>query len=171
MALVEASSILSYEQVVTETSYAQRCIDMKELGDYGVGHPYYFVVNVLGTFTKDLRVQIVGFTDDTFSDPMVLGDSGIHPKAELLEGESFAVQLNQVDRKYRFISLRYIPSDAGSETTEVSGSDVVDTTNFAPPQKVGEVRPAVPNGLTAFGALTIPTKLLYKYVNSDKATI
>lgn len=172
MALVEASSILSYEQVITETTYSQRCIDLKALADYGVGRPLYFVFNVLGTFAKDLRAQVVGFTDDTLSDPVVIGDSGIHEQASLVAGESFCVTVNQVDKKYRIIALRFIPSSAGSETTEVSGSgETPDVSNFAPPQKVGEVRADVANGITAFAALTVPTKLMYKYVNADKKTI
>lgn len=173
MALVEANTILSYEQEVTDTTYSQRYIDLHAQADYGVGRPLYFVFNILGTFTKDLRAQVVGFTDETLADPVVLADSGIHEMASLVAGEQFSVQVNQVDKKYKILALRYIPSTTGSaETTEVSGSGTApDVTNFAPPQKVGEERAEVANGVTAFAAFTVPTKLLYKYVNADKATV
>lgn len=172
MALVEANTILSYEQEVTDTTYSQRYIDLHAQADYGVGRPLYFVFNILGTFTKDLRAQVVGFTDDTFSSPVVLADSGIHEQASLVAGEQFSVQVNQIDKKYKIIALRYIPSTAGSETADVSGSGTApDVANFAPPQKVGEERAEVANGVTAFAAFTVPTKLLYKYVNADKATV
>lgn len=172
MAIVEARTILSYEQVVEETTYSQRYIDLKAQADYGVGRPLYFVFNVLGTFAKDLRAQIVGFTDDEFTDPVVLADSGIQESASLVEGTSFCVQLNQVDKKYKNICVRYIPSTGGTETTDVgsSGAEVPDVSNFAPPPKVGEETKAIANGITSFACLTVPTKVLYKYVNADKQT-
>ena len=174
MALVEASSILSYEQVVTDTTYSQRCIDLIAQADYGVGRPLYFVFNALGAFTKDLRAQVVAFTDETLSDPVVVADSGIHAKETLVAGESFTVQVNQVDKKYRILAIRYIPSADGTENSTVVGGGSgtsPDVSNFAPPQKVGEKRPDVANGITAYAALTVPTKLMYKYVNADKRTI
>lgn len=174
MALVEANTILSYEQEVTDTTYSQRYIDLKAQADYGVGRPLYFVFNILGAFTKDLRAQVVGFTDDSLSDPVVLADSGIHEQASLVAGVQFSVQVNQVDKKYKVIALRYIPSAAGTgeEHSSVSGDGTIpDVSNFAPPVKVGEENKEIANGVTAFAALTVPTKLLYQYVNHDKATV
>lgn len=173
MALVEANTILSYEQEITDTTYSQRYIDLHAQADYGVGRPLYFVFNILGTFAKDLRAQVVGFTDETLADPVVLADSGLHEKATLVAGAQFSVQVNQVDQKYKIIALRFIPSVEHSETFDVATSEGVtpDVSNFAPPVKVGAENKEVANGVTAFAALTVPTKLLYKYVNADKATV
>lgn len=170
MAIVDSETILSHRQVVTETTYAQRYIDMRALADYGVGHPIYFVFNILGAFSKDLRVIVFGSKDDNNSELVEIANSGIHPKAELVEGSSFFVTINQTDTKYKNILVMYVPSDSGTESTEVSGSDSVDVSNFAPPTKVGDEEETLANGVTAFAALSVPTKVFYPVKNQDKIT-
>lgn len=170
MAIVDSETIVSYRQVVTGNSYAQRSLDMRALADYGVGHPIYFVFNILGAFSHDLRVVIFGSKDDTNAELKEIANSGIHPKAELVEGSSFFVTINQTDTKYKNIVIMYIPSDDGTESTEISGGEAVDVSNFAPPTPVGQEEETLANGITAFAALTVPTKVYYRVKNQDKIT-
>ena len=171
MAIVDSETILSHRQVVTETTYAQRYIDMQALADYGVGQPIYFVFNILGTFAKDLRVVVFGSKTDDLTDLVELANSGIHKKASLVAGSSFVVTLNQTDVKYKNIVVMYVPSTDGTETLTPSGAnDAVDVSNFAPPTKAGHEEAILANGITAYAALTVPTKLYYPVKNQDKIT-
>ena len=158
MAIVDSQTILSYRQVVTDVTYSQHGFDWGERADYGVGNPIWLEVTI---DSKD------------FTNPIVLGDSGLYKKEELTAGKLISVQLVQTDKKYRYMCARYIPSAEGTAedpNAVPTGSSACDCTPLAPPPKVGDVPAELANGLSAHLALVAPTQVQYKYVNEDKDT-
>ena len=103
MAIVDANVILSDKQVITDTTYSQRAIDFKSLADYGVGTNLYVACLTQGDFSTALRVQVLGCKDDTFTDPVVLGDSGVKQITELVFGSKFFIRINETGKKYRYL--------------------------------------------------------------------
>lgn len=173
MAIVDSQTILSYRQVVTDVTYSQHGFDWGEKADYGVGEPIWLEVTIHGAFAKNLRCQLIGSDSKDFTNPVVLGDSGLYKKEELTAGKLISVQLVQTDKKYRYMCARYIPSAVGSAedaNATPSGDNACDCTPLAPPPKVGEVPAELANGLSAHLALVAPTQVQYKYVNEDKDT-
>ncbi len=164
----------SYNQDVTAVTNSQCSVDFGALADYGVGRPFYITVQACGTHDKDLRIQVLGCEDNTFSKPVVLNDSNVIPKASLVQGYEVNLQVPQVDQKYRFLALRYIPSDPdtpskGNETVS-GGSAFTRNADFDPPRVVGKVPTAVKNAVTAFGAINIASSVDYPQANADKIT-
>lgn len=176
MALIDSFTFLDHKHDVSETTYSQRLIDMKAMGDYGVGRPMFFVFTACGAFTKDLRAIVIGIESLSGTGTPVgvheIGNSGIHPAASLTAGEQFYVQVNQTDIKYRYLGVLYVPSEAGTGTENKNVGDgvAVDVSNFAPPPEVGVVESDVANAITTFIASDVPTHLTYKYKNADKIT-
>lgn len=164
---------LSYQQDVQAVTNSQRCVDFQSLADYGVGRPWYIVVQCCGAISKDLRVQIIGSEDNTFSTVTTIADSGVIPTASLVQGYEFKIQVPQVDKKYRFLALRYIPSESGVGSTGAetpSGSGFVLTGIFDPMKKVGEEQKAVDNAVSAFATPNVGTDVDYPQANADKIT-
>lgn len=172
MAIVDSQTIFSDKQVITKTTLSQRCVDMQALGDYGVGRNLYVHVTTQGDLSNDLRVQILGSTDDTFAEPVLLGDSGVHKSAKLTFGSEFFVRLDETGEKYRYICLRYIPSSTTvTEDTTVSGGKAFTSTEvFAPVSAVGEEEEAVANAVRAELSFVAALGQQYPYANADKVT-
>ena len=174
MSLIDSQSILEYRRAITKTCYSRHAMDFRACADYGLGQPLYLDVKIDGNHTKNLRAQLVGFKDTTFTDPVVIADTGLHPSAELVEGKHLYAQIVQTDKKYRYIAVRFIPSADG--TTESTDVDVSATYNpeelikFSPVKKVGEDLPAVANGVSAYLVANIPTDVEYPSVNKNKIT-
>ena len=171
MAIVDANVILSDKQVITDTTYSQRAIDFKSLADYGVGTNLYVACLTQGDFSTALRVQVLGCKDDTFTDPVVLGDSGVKQITELVFGSKFFIRINETGKKYRYLLLRIIPTTQDGKYTEsVTGNDKVDITNFAAPTKVLEEVTPIADALRAEIVDTAALGTVYGYANADKAT-
>ena len=171
MAIVDANVILSDKQVITDTTYSQRAIDFKSLADYGVGTNLYVACLTQGNFSTALRVQVLGCKDDTFTDPVVLGDSGVKQITELVFGSKFFIRINETGKKYRYLLLRIIPTTQDGHYTEtVTGNDKVDITNFAAPTKVLEGVTPIADALRAEIVDTAALGTVYGYANADKAT-
>ena len=171
MAIVDANVILSDKQVITDTTYSQRAIDFKSLADYGVGTNLYVACLTQGNFSTALRVQVLGCKDDTFTDPVVLGDSGVKQITELVFGSKFFIRINETGKKYRYLLLRIIPTTQDGHYNEtVTGNDKVDITNFAAPTKVLEGVTPIADALRAEIVDTAALGTVYGYANADKAT-
>ena len=174
MSLIDSQSILEYRRAITKTCYSRHAMDFRACADYGVGQPLYLDVKIDGNHTKNLRAQLVGFKDTTFTDPVVIADTGLHPSAELVEGKHLYAQIVQTDKKYRYIAVRFIPSaDGDTESTDVDPKvtyDQKELCRFSPVKKVGEDLPAVANGVSAYLVVNIPTDVEYPTVNADKIT-
>ena len=171
MAIIDANVILCDKQVITDTTYSQRAIDFKALADYGVGVNRYVACSTQGDFSTALRVQVLGCKDDTFTDPVILGDSGVKQITELTFGSRFYIRINETGKKYRYLLLRIIPTTQDGKFTEtVSGNDKVDITNFALPTKVLEEVKPIADALRAEIVDTAALGTMYGYANADKAT-
>ena len=175
MAILDSLAIFSRKQKVTETTYSERAMDLKALADYGVGRNAYIECICGGNFSKFLRVQLVGFADETYSAPVVVGDSGVIDKAELVAGHRFYVPFNITDKKYKIIALRYIPStDAAtndSSATPSAGTAFTADGQYAPPPKVGADPAVVADTISAHLVLTPASQVEYDYANQDKRTV
>lgn len=146
--LVDALSIFDDNHVVADVTKSQRYIDLKADGEYGTGRDAYVAVMFRGTRTTHIRCQILGYTesDTTFTDPIVIDDSGLILSTDLnASGKNPTVfmKIRNVNKEYRYIGLRYIPStgDADNGYSDIaagtnSADATVDTANFAPPTKV-----------------------------------
>ena len=171
MAIIDANVILCDKQVITDTTYSQRAIDFKALADYGVGVNRYVACSTQGDFSTALRVQVLGCKDDTFTDPVILGDSGVKKITELTFGSRFYIRINETGKKYRYLLLRIIPTTQDGHFTEtVQGNDNVDITNFAAPTKVLEKVTPIADALRAEIVDTAALGTMYGYANADKAT-
>jgi len=173
MAIVDSNTILSKDQVLATVTYAQRAIDLQASADYGVGRDAFVKFLIKGNFTLDLRCQIVGSDSADFSNLKVISDSGVKEAAELLEGTQFFLRFNPTNLKYRYITIRYIPTAAGTANTgteSVVGGDTPDVTNFAPPTPVGSVEANTADSIDAFIVLDGEFDAGYDYANSDKRT-
>lgn len=169
----DALFTFSYRQVLDAVSNSQRSVDLQTMADYGVGRPWWVVVQACGTFTKDLRIQIIGSEDKEFSTVVHIADSGVIPKASLVQGYEYKIQVPQVDRKYRFIALRYIPSETGTPSKgdeTPSGSEYTLDGVFDPVEVAGKVPEPLADGVTAFASINVATELDYPHANADKIT-
>lgn len=175
MAIIDSLAIFSRDQEVTEVTYSERSMDLKTLADYGVGRNAYIECVCGGTFAKFLRVQLVGFADDTYTNPVVISDSGVKDKAELVAGHIFYIPFSITDKKYKVVALRYIPSDDAAtndgSSAPSAGSAFAITGEYAAPPKVGEEKAAKANTISAHLVLTPSSQVEYDYVNQDKATV
>lgn len=187
MPLVDAKNIFSDKQTLTVVSYSQKTLDMKEASDFGIGHNLYAVVYTQGDFSFDLRVQVLGHNNPSVADstPVVIGDSGVVPLAELTHGSRVPVRIDETGKKYRYLTLRYIPSVNGTgidpvEAVEASeGVEAVEGTeevtvnslpNFAMPTPVGEEDTPIADTLRAQLESIASVAPLYRAANADKAT-
>lgn len=174
MAIVDSQSILSDRQVVTDVTYSQHGFDWGTNADYGTGKPVYLAVTIHGAFAKNLRIQLVGSNEANITNPIVLGDSGLYKKAELVAGKTIYVQLVQTNKKYRYMCARYIPSAEGTAddpNAVPTGSSACECVPIGFPPKVGEKQPELANGLSACLVLVAPTEgVYYKYANQEKLT-
>lgn len=172
MAIVDSQTIFSDKQVITKTTLSQRSVDLQALGDYGVGRNLYVHVITQGDMANDLRVQILGSTDEEFAEPVLLGDSGVHKSTKLTNGSEFFVRLDETGEKYRYVCLRYIPSSTTvTEDTSVSGGKAFSSTEvFAPVSEVGVEEKAVANAVRAELTFVAALGQQYPYANSDKIT-
>ncbi len=173
MAILDSQAIFARDQVVTETTYSQRAMDLQALADYGVGANAYIECVVNGAFTKYLRVQLVGSATDDWADIIVISDSGVKDKAELVAGKVFYVPFTITDKKYKNICLRFIPSDdaaSNDSSATPSGTAYALDGAFAEPPKVGAEKAEVANSISCHLVLTPTTHVEYDTVNSDKIT-
>ena len=145
--LVDALSIFDDNHVVLDVTSSQRVIDLLADGEYGTGRDVFIAVMFKGTRTTHIRCQLLGYkeADTTFTDPIVLDDSGLILSTELNaagKNPTTFLKLKNVNKEYRYIGLRYIPStgSAGDYSDIAAGTNTadatVDTANFAPPTKV-----------------------------------
>lgn len=173
MAILDSQAIFSRDQVVEEVTYSQRAMDLQSLADYGIGAHAYIECVVNGAFTKYLRVQLVGSKTDDWADLIVISDSGVKDKDELVAGHVFYVPFNMTDKKYKNICLRFIPSDDAASndgTATPTGTAYALEGNYAEPPKVGLEKAEVPNSISCHLVLTPTTHVEYDYVNQDKIT-
>lgn len=172
MAIVDSHLILADHQEVTATTLSQRCVDMQAYGDYGVGHNAYVQTVMQGDMSTDLRVQILGSEDETFANPILLGDSGVYKQAQLVNGATFFTRLNETGEKWRYVCVRFIPTTAdGKSSEEVTGGVAYEQTGaFAPVSKVGEEVTPKANNVRAQVVFVAALGTLYPYANSDKVT-
>lgn len=164
--MVDFQTIFCDGQVVERTTLSNRGIDLQSLADYAIGRSLYAQVVLQGTLTRDLRVQILGADNAAFTDATVIGDSGVIDKGEFnANGEAF-VQFNPTGKKYRYVTLRFIPTLAEGESdtgTEVPGSDVV-----ADVPEVGSDVTPVNNAIRAQIAFVPHLNIIYPVANADK---
>lgn len=173
MAILDSQAIFSRDQVIDAVTYSQRAMDLQALADYGVGQNAYIECVVNGAFTKYLRVQLVGSANDDWSDLIVISDSGVKDKSELVAGHVFYVPFSITDKKYKNICLRFIPSDDAasndSSATPTGEAFAIDGA-YAEPPKVGAEKDEVANSISCHLVLTPTTHVEYDAVNSDKIT-
>lgn len=175
MAIIDSLNILSYRQVIGDVTYSDRAIDLQTSADYGVGRPVYVELVANGQHAKDLRAQVVGANKSDFSDCAAIADSGVIKAAKLVAGFSIDIEVPPTDKKYRYVAMRYIPSDADTVNNPdtvvagASGTDV-DISAYALPPKVGEEQEDLANGITAYFVLTPVSHVDYAHANDDKNT-
>lgn len=175
MAIIDSLNILSYRQVIGDVTYSDRAIDLQTSADYGVGRPLYVELVANGQHAKDLRAQVVGANKPDFSDCTAIADSGVIKAAKLVAGFSIDIEVPPTDRKYRYIAMRYIPSDAdtvNNPDTVVSGASGtdVDISAYALPPVVGAEQEDLPNGITAYVVVTPVSHVAYATANQDNNT-
>lgn len=120
MALVDYQTIFCDGQVIEETTLSNRSIDLQSLADYGQGRQWFVHCLVQGAHSNPLRVQVLGSDSNNFSNVEVIGDSGVIAAADLTFGSDFNVAINPIGAKYRYITLRFIPTINGSESETIS---------------------------------------------------
>lgn len=171
MALIDSRNIFCDKQVIADTTLSQRSLDLTGLSDHAVGINLYVHCLTQGDFSNDLRVQILGAEDNTFANPIVIGDSGVIQQANLVNGSDFFVQMLPVGEKYRFVCLRIIPTVNGVGSETVSGSDTPNVSAIAVVTPVGSEDTPIANALRAqIETVAALGKPVYSYANADKAT-
>ena len=171
----DARAFFSDEQVVTETTYAQKAYDFMAAWDHAIGSQLYVTCICNGNFEKDLRVQVIGSTDGkTWDVKRPLGDSGVYAKEDLKTNKTFPIHVVETGQKYRYVTLLYIPSVNGAEDFNVSSPAPTEPCpclkNFAVARKIGEKREPVDNAITAFFGTIAAISPVVSYANSDKFT-
>lgn len=170
MAIFDQNDILADKLVVTtKVKKAQKAKDFQGVTDFGMGNPIYVACYCQGDFTHDLRVQALGSTDGVTWN-ILLADSGVVPKADLTFGKAFWFPINAVNKKYRFMTLRFIPSTNGVDVTDEDDSAPV-IENFGAPNKVGAEVAPIANAIRAQLETVRPTDVEYDYANDDKFTV
>ncbi len=173
MALIDSLTVLSSNQDVSATTLSERAIDMNALADQGLnGKPLYVHVIMKGAATKDLRVQVLGFqTPGTYTSPDVIADSGVYAAENLVHGALIQVAIPPVDRKYRVIALRYIPSDDNTaETTTITSGTTASASNYDAPPKVGASPVTAADTVDAFLSGSFVSSVAYQYANASLST-
>lgn len=168
MAIVDANTVLSDKQVLDGTTYSQQAIDFQTLADYGTGQNLYVHFIAQGAHDKDLRIQVLGLREIGDATPIILGDSGVIKKSELVLGGDGYVRVNESRKKWRYLVLRYIPTDSGSGAETIVGTDAPDMTDFNQPVKVGEEPKAIANAIRAQVEFVPVLGTVYPYANADK---
>ena len=168
MAIVDFQTIFSDEQVVLGTTLSERSIDLQASADYAIGRNIYAHVLTQGDMSHDLRVQILGCNSTDFADVEVVGDSGVIPQADLTFGSDLYVQLVATGKKYRYVCLRYIPTNDGTAVTDSTAG--TPPTTMPPVAKVGSTETAIANALRAQIEFVPAMDINYPYANEDKAT-
>ena len=173
MAILDSQAIFSRDQVIDAVTYSQRAMDLQSLADYGVGANAYIECVVNGAFTKYLRVQLVGSASDDWADLIVISDSGVKDKSELVAGHVFYVPFTLTDKRYKNICLRFIPSDdaaSNDSSATPEGTAYALEDGYAAPPKVGVDKTEVANSISCHLVLTPTTHVEYDTVNEDKFT-
>lgn len=170
MAIFDQNDILADRLVVaTKVRKAQKAKDFNGVTDFGMGQPIYVACYCQGDFTHDLRVQALASTDGvTYT--TVVADSGVRPKEELTFGKSFSFAIPATGRKYRFLTLRFIPSTDGVEGTE-EDTEIGDIAQWGAPNKVGETVAPIENAIRAQLETVQALDPEYSYANDDKFTV
>lgn len=167
MAIVDYQTIFCDKQVIEATSLSDRAIDLQALADYGMGRNWFVHVFIQGTHSNPLRVQVLGFTDNTFTNGVVVGDSDVYAAAKLVQGFNFTVPVNPKASKYRYLALRFVPTISGTETTEISSGTTATAGNMAVvPPVVGSVS-AVANAVRAQLELLPIEDISYPHAGDD----
>lgn len=170
MAIVDAITVLSDKQVLDATTYSQRAIDFQTLADYGTGRDLYVHFIAQGTHAKDLRIQVLGLRTTDDATPIILGDSGVIPRAELVQGGDGYVRVSETRTKWRYLVLRYIPTDKGQGSETVVGGDKFECTcHFNEPVKVGETQAPIANAIRAQIEFVPVLGNVYPCANADKS--
>lgn len=166
--MVDYQTIFCDGQVIEGTTLSDRAIDLQTLADYGKGKPWSVHVIAQGAHEHDLRVQIVGSKTATFNDVVVVGDSGVIPRAKLVQGFDRYIDVNAVGEKYRYLALRFIPTIDGNASETISagtkGTDAIPSV-----LRVGEVPAPIANGIRAQIELLNNTNVAYRHANDDKS--
>nr|DAQ04771.1 MAG TPA: major capsid protein [Caudoviricetes sp.] len=170
MAIVDANTVLSDYQEITATTYSQRTIDFQTPADYGSGTQNLYVhFMAQGAHAKDLRIQILGLLTEDDATPLIIGDSGVIKKTDLVAGSDGYIQVLPNKQKWRYLKLRYIPTTDGTGTETVTGSEKPDLTNFNQPRKVGEEPKVVANAIRAQLESVAVLGTVYPFANEDKS--
>ena len=170
MAIVDANTVLSDYQKITATTYSQRTIDFQTPADYGTGTQNLYVhFMAQGPHEKDLRIQILGLLTEDDASPLIIGDSGVIKKADLVAGSDGYIQVLPNKQKWRYLKLRYIPTTDGVGTEIVTGAEKPDLTNFNQPRKVGEKPEVVVNAIRAQLESVAVLGTVYPFANEDKS--
>lgn len=170
MAIVDANTVLSDYQEITATTYSQRTIDFQTPADYGSGTQNLYVhFMAQGSHDKDLRIQVLGLLTEDDAQPLIIGDSGVIKKTDLVAGSDGYIQVLPNKQKWRYLKLRYIPTTDDVGVTEVVGDDAPDLTNFNQPKKVGEEPKVVANAIRAQLETVAVLGTVYPFANGDKS--
>lgn len=170
MAIFDHNDILADRLVVTtKVRKAQKAKDFNGVTDFGMGQPIYVACYCQGNFTHDLRVQAIA-SNDGVTWTIVVADSGVYPKAELTFGKSFSFAIPATGRKYRFLTVRFIPSTNGVDVTD-EDTDIGEVHHWGAPNKVGETIAPIENAIRAQLETVQALDPVYPYANDDKFTV
>lgn len=134
MAIIDAFDIFADKQIVNDTCYA--ATPAKDLGapmDWGQTVIAKYVELLFhGAFTHPLTVQLIGYNNPNGSDQFVVCSTPELPIAELVKGAKHYLQIPPIGKKYRFVTLKFLPtggsSGAATSAKMTGGQDVTDFT-------------------------------------------
>lgn len=167
--LIDRLDMLSDRQTIDGTVYSTFAKDLESDTDWGQGGaPRYVQVILHGAFDlgATLDVQLLGSTKPDFSDAFTILDSQPIKKEDLSASRSIAMLIPPIDKKYRYITLKYIV-ESGSESS-ADHQDEADLCPSTPDLNVG--KDDANNTFTAFITNTITSKCRYPYVNQTMIT-
>lgn len=171
MAHVDARTILSDKQVIKGKTLSQKAIAYVDNGDQAFESEFYIGCYIQGDFTHDLRVQILGFNDETFGgDPVLIGDSGVIEKENLTFGTAFSIKANPTGKRYKYLALRYIPTLDGVEVTDDTTDSPLNPATFAIPTKIVDDTTPVADAIRAQYEREFNGGVSYPFANQDKIT-
>lgn len=164
---IDKLDYLSQNQVVTKTTFSQFKKDIGYACNWGqtAEIPRWLWVNILGTHTNKLTVQLLGAQKEDLTDAKVISQSRQYEVAELKKGKAFFLAIPPTEFTYRYVVAKYIVD--GTEDTTGSPTNEIGV-DPCPPLEVGTHPAELANGVNAVFVCVNNTNEIVHTVNEDK---
>lgn len=165
MARIDGLSVFSDRQVVDKITYSQKAMTLTSEIDFGAAPiNHYIAVLVEGTFSLGMTIDLMGATKEDFSDAEVITSTRPLAASELVAGFRTYIQVPPINKKYKYICLKYRPEGKSDE------NDTAFEDTMCPTDPVLNPPTVEANSISAFYTPTADFDTVYPYANADKDT-